>query len=87
MCNTTTIDRSPWLYHRTIKQRHTDCYTDLATARKILGSDAIIGVTVCTIEEAQLACEGGADYLGIGTVYSTQTYASHLFRSVCSFGQ
>ncbi|KAK5664180.1 hypothetical protein OQA88_396 [Cercophora sp. LCS_1] len=47
--------------------------TDLATAREILGPDAIIGVSAGTVEEALRACEGGADYLGIGTVYSTST--------------
>lgn len=46
---------------------------DLATARKLLGPDATIGVTVSTVEEALKACEGGADYLGIGTVYATPT--------------
>ncbi|KAK3906355.1 hypothetical protein C8A05DRAFT_11906 [Staphylotrichum tortipilum] len=46
---------------------------DLATARTLLGPDAIIGVTVSTVDEALTACEGGADYLGIGTVYATPT--------------
>ncbi|KAK4106556.1 TMP-TENI-domain-containing protein [Parathielavia hyrcaniae] len=46
---------------------------DLSAARKLLGPDAIIGVTVSTADEALKACEGGADYLGIGTVYATQT--------------
>ena len=45
----------------------------MATARKLLGPDAIIGVTASTIQEALTACEGGADYLGIGTVYATST--------------
>ncbi|AEO69302.1 uncharacterized protein THITE_2119543 [Thermothielavioides terrestris NRRL 8126] len=46
---------------------------DLSTARKLLGPDAIIGVTASTVDEALRACEGGADYLGIGTVYATPT--------------
>ncbi|KAK4157892.1 putative hydroxyethylthiazole kinase [Chaetomidium leptoderma] len=46
---------------------------ELSTARKLLGPDAIIGVTVSTVDEALKACEGGADYLGIGTVYATPT--------------
>ncbi|KAK6843618.1 hydroxyethylthiazole kinase protein [Apiospora arundinis] len=45
----------------------------LATARKSLGQDAIIGVTVSTIEELDTACRGGADYVGIGTVFATPT--------------
>ncbi|KAK4044030.1 putative hydroxyethylthiazole kinase [Parachaetomium inaequale] len=46
---------------------------ELAAARRLLGPDKIIGVTVSTVEEALRACEGGADYLGIGTVYATPT--------------
>ena len=46
---------------------------DLGTARKILGHDKIIGVTANSIEEATEATNGGADYLGIGTVYATPT--------------
>ncbi|KAM5351380.1 hypothetical protein ACJ41O_004103 [Fusarium nematophilum] len=42
-------------------------------ARKLLGPDKIIGVTASSREEALKACEAGADYLGIGTVFSTQT--------------
>jgi thiamine monophosphate synthase len=48
-------------------------FTELSVARKLLGPDAVIGVTVSTVEEALKACEGGADYLGIGTVYATPT--------------
>ncbi|KAK4690236.1 thiamine-phosphate diphosphorylase / hydroxyethylthiazole kinase, partial [Lecanoromycetidae sp. Uapishka_2] len=46
---------------------------DLQTARRILGPDAIIGVTANNLSEAVLAASGGADYLGIGTVYATPT--------------
>ncbi|KAI1103810.1 TMP-TENI-domain-containing protein [Jackrogersella minutella] len=46
---------------------------DLPTARKILGEDAIIGVTVSNVAEAKIAAQGGADYLGIGTVFATPT--------------
>lgn len=42
-------------------------------ARKLLGPDKIIGVTASSIQEALKACEAGADYLGLGTVYATQT--------------
>lgn len=51
----------------------TNTISDLATARKLLGKDSIIGVTVSSVEEAHAACVGGADYLGIGTVFSTST--------------
>lgn len=46
---------------------------DIASARKIMGDKAIIGVTAQTKEEAIAAAKAGADYLGIGTVYSTAT--------------
>jgi thiamine-phosphate diphosphorylase/hydroxyethylthiazole kinase len=46
---------------------------DLKAARKILGPDAIIGVTANSEEEALTAARNGADYLGIGTVYATPT--------------
>jgi thiamine-phosphate diphosphorylase/hydroxyethylthiazole kinase len=42
-------------------------------ARRLLGDDKIIGVTVSSIEEATIAVEQGADYLGIGTLYATAT--------------
>lgn len=45
----------------------------LAAARKILGNEAIIGISVSSVEEAQAAQKGGADYLGIGTVFATAT--------------
>ncbi|ESZ92662.1 hydroxyethylthiazole kinase [Sclerotinia borealis F-4128] len=46
---------------------------DLKTARILLGKDAIIGVTVSSIQEALTASEAGADYLGIGTMFATPT--------------
>ncbi len=46
---------------------------DLETAQKILGPDAIIGVTANNLSEAEVAARGGASYLGIGTVYATPT--------------
>ena len=46
---------------------------DLQTAQTILGPDAIIGVTANNLSEAMVAANGGASYLGIGTVYATPT--------------
>jgi len=46
---------------------------DLAIARKLLGERAIIGVTACSTEEAVNAAAGGANYLGLGTVFATPT--------------
>lgn len=39
--------------------------------RAKLGSDKIIGVSAHTVEEALLAEERGADYLGVGAVFPT----------------
>ena len=47
--------------------------TALAEARRILGPDAIIGVSAHTVEEALAAEAGGADYLGVGALFSTVT--------------
>lgn len=42
-------------------------------ARKLLGADKIIGVSAALPEEAAKAQADGADYLGVGAVFSTQT--------------
>lgn len=58
--------------------------------RQRLGADKIIGVTAKTVEQAVLAQEHGADYLGVGAVFpsSTKTDAkeiSHeLLREICN---
>lgn len=43
------------------------------TARKLLGKNKIIGVTVHNIEEAKIAEKRGADYLGASPIFSTTT--------------
>ena len=45
----------------------------IATARKILGEDFIIGATAKTVPWAMEAYEDGADYLGVGAIYPTTT--------------
>jgi thiamine-phosphate diphosphorylase/hydroxyethylthiazole kinase len=45
----------------------------ITTARSILGPEKIIGATVSSIAEARIAVDEGADYLGIGTLYATNT--------------
>ncbi len=47
----------------------------LKAARRILGNKKIIGVTVHTPEEARVAEEDGADYLGVSPLFSTATKA------------
>lgn len=45
----------------------------VAIARKILGKDKIIGVSVHTPAQARLAVSSGADYLGVGPIFPTTT--------------
>eukprot|EP00184_Porphyridium_aerugineum_P002954 CAMPEP_0184706410 /NCGR_PEP_ID=MMETSP0313-20130426/36743_1 /TAXON_ID=2792 /ORGANISM="Porphyridium aerugineum, Strain SAG 1380-2" /LENGTH=152 /DNA_ID=CAMNT_0027167963 /DNA_START=749 /DNA_END=1207 /DNA_ORIENTATION=- len=40
-------------------------------ARKLIGNDMILGVSAGTKEEAIQAFKDGADYIGVGPVYST----------------
>lgn len=42
-------------------------------ARELLGKRKIIGVSASTLAEALLAQQQGADYLGVGAVFSTST--------------
>lgn len=49
--------------------------TSLEDAKRLLPENAIIGVTASSVEEAQIAIAGGADYLGLGTMFATPTYA------------
>ena len=42
-------------------------------ARKILGAEKIIGVSVSTVEEAVQAELDGANYLGVGAMFATNT--------------
>lgn len=41
--------------------------------RKLVGEDMIIGVSARTVEQAVLAENNGADYLGVGAVFNTST--------------
>jgi len=42
-------------------------------AREIMGDDKIVGVSISNTEEAIKAQEDGADYLGVGPMFSTDT--------------
>ena len=46
---------------------------DALSVRKLIGEDKIIGVSARSVEEAKVAKEMGADYLGIGAMFSTST--------------
>ncbi|MDM8301443.1 bifunctional hydroxymethylpyrimidine kinase/phosphomethylpyrimidine kinase [Collinsella tanakaei] len=47
--------------------------TACAEARRVLGPDAIIGVSAQTVEQARAAEAAGADYLGVGALIPTPT--------------
>lgn len=47
--------------------------TACAEARRILGPDAIVGVSAQTVEQALAAQAAGADYLGVGALIPTPT--------------
>lgn len=47
--------------------------TDAREARRILGNDAVIGVTARSVDEAVAAETAGADYIGVGAVFGTAT--------------
>lgn len=44
-----------------------------ARAREMLGPDAIVGVSASTVEQALAAEAAGADYVGVGAIFSTPT--------------
>jgi thiamine-phosphate pyrophosphorylase len=44
-------------------------------ARRLLGPDRILGVSVASVKEAEAAYEAGADLLGVGPIYPTQAKA------------
>lgn len=46
---------------------------DCEKAREMLGGDKIIGVSASNVEQATKAIEAGADYLGLGPIYQTDT--------------
>lgn len=46
-----------------------------ALVRRLLGEQAIVGVSASSLAEADIAAEQGADYMGIGAIYATATKA------------
>ena len=62
---------------------------EAGNVRSIVGDDMIIGVSVHNVDEALAAVDSGADYLGIGAVFSTATkldaghVAKDTVRAVC----
>ena len=54
----------------------------VATARKLMGEDKIVGATAKTVPWAKEAYEQGADYLGVGAIYPTTTKVKTILTSV-----
>ena len=54
----------------------------VATARKLMGEDKIVGATAKTVPWAQEAYEQGADYLGVGAIFPTTTKVKTILTSV-----
>ena len=46
---------------------------DVESARSIVGEDCIVGVSTHSEAEISAACSNGADYIGFGPVFETQT--------------
>ena len=53
----------------------------VATARKLLGDDKIVGATAKTVPWAKDVYEQGADYLGVGAIYPTSTSVKTVLTS------
>ena len=53
----------------------------VATARKLIGKDRILGATAKTVEAAEKAVKDGADYLGVGAIYPTTTKVKTVLTS------
>lgn len=53
----------------------------VATTRKLMGNDKIVGATAKTVPWAKEAYEQGADYLGVGAIYPTTTKVKTVLTS------
>ena len=53
----------------------------VATARRLMGREKIVGATAKTVPWAQEAYEQGADYLGVGAIYPTTTKVKTVLTS------
>lgn len=52
-------------------------HLDYADARRILGDDKIIGISVSDASQAEKAAATGCDYIGVGPVFATNTKPDH----------
>lgn len=46
---------------------------DAKKVRKLIGNEKILGVSVVNLDEAKEALEKGADYIGVGAMFNTNT--------------
>lgn len=53
----------------------------VSMARKLMGTDKIIGATAKTVEQAKEAYKQGADYLGVGAIFPTTTKVKTVLTS------
>lgn len=62
---------------------------EAGSVRSLLGPDKIIGVSAQTVEQALLAQEKGADYLGVGAVFPTgskddaEDVSKEMLKAIC----
>jgi len=54
----------------------------VATARRLMGADKIVGATAKTVPWAKDAYAQGADYLGVGAIFPTTTKVKTILTSV-----
>jgi thiamine-phosphate pyrophosphorylase len=47
--------------------------TPVDRARRLVGDDAIVGLSTHSIQQAQAGCRSGADYIAVGPVHATPT--------------
>jgi thiamine-phosphate pyrophosphorylase len=63
-----------------------------ADARRLIGPDRLLGVSVHSVDEACAARDGGADYLLAGTIWETQSHPDRrgagtaLIREIAALG-
>lgn len=56
-----------------------------AAARKLIGSDMLLGVSASSVKEAVQAVKDGADYLGVGAVLPSETKTDAVLVSMEEF--
>lgn len=63
---------------------------EASNVRKKIGNDMILGVSAQTVQQALLAEKKGADYLGVGAVFSTSTKSDadavtyEILKAICN---